>query len=137
VSERKFAVFAIIEGLPEESEGKILLIHDKYKPAPAMWKLPGGKAENGEYPELALIRELMEEIKINVIPPTEKDVVFEKDCGNHIFRVYKVRYYNGKVDASEEVEWVRLFSVGEVKKMIKRNEILPKHAQALTAYFGF
>src|SRR3990167_1578590 len=55
--ERKcFAVFGIIEGLPE-GEGKILLIHDKGKPSPAMWKLPGGRSniEIEECPEYALI----------------------------------------------------------------------------------
>lgn len=130
-----FAVFGIIEGLPDE---KILLIHDKDKPAPAMWKLPGGKMEDGEWPELALIRELNEELRINVMPPSDKDVVFEKDLGNHIFRVYKVRYYNGEINAGDEVEWLKLFSLGEITEMISNDKILPKHAQALTAYmFGF
>lgn len=132
MNRKGFAVFAIMEGLPE---GKILLIHDKDKPAPAMWKLPGGKAEDGEWPELALIRELNEELKINVMPPSDKDVVFEKDLGNHVFKVYKVEYYNGKIGAGEEVEWLKLFSVAEVKEMISENKILPKHAAALNAYF--
>ena len=129
------AVFAIIEGLPQE---KILLIHDKGKPAPAAWKLPGGKAEDGECPEFALIRELSEEVKINVIPPTEIDVIFEKDLGNHIFKVFKARYHSGEICAGEEIEWIKLFSIEEIKAMIIGNQILPKHAMALTKYiFGF
>ena len=131
MSDKGFAVFGIIEGLPD---GKIPLIHDKDKPAPAMWKLPGGKAEDGEYPELALIRELAEEIKINVIPPSDKDIIFEKDLGNHIFKVFKVRYYSGEICVGEEVEWIKLFSIEEVLAMIIGNQILPKHAQALTKH---
>ncbi|MEK9168312.1 MAG: NUDIX domain-containing protein [Patescibacteria group bacterium] len=129
MSDKGFAVFGIIEGLPD---GKIPLIHDKDKPAPAMWKLPGGRTENGECPEFALIRELDEEIKINVLPPKDEDVIFEKDLGSHIFRVYKVRYYNGKIAAGDEVEWMKMFSMAEVKQMISENKILPKHAQALS-----
>ena len=131
MSDKGFAVFGIIEGLPD---GKIPLIHDKDKPAPAMWKLPGGRTENGECPEFALIRELDEEIKINVLPPKDEDVIFEKDLESHIFRVYKARYYNGKIAVGDEVKWLKLFSVTEIKEMIYSDQILPKHAQALNAY---
>ena len=138
--ERKcFAVFGIIEGLPE-GEGKILLIHDKGKPSPAMWKLPGGRSniEIEECPEYALIREIDEEVKITIMLPDKKDVVLEKNLENHIFKVYKAKYYDGKINAGEEVEWIKLFSVNEINSMILANEILPKHAQALTKYIlGF
>lgn len=127
---KRYAVFGIIEGL---AKGKILLIHDKNKPAPAMWKLPGGKSEKGESSEYALICELKEELKINIKTPSEKDVVFEKDCGNHIFMVYKVNSDN-KVAVGEEIDKLKMFSVAEVKGMISNGNILPKHAQALEAY---
>src|SRR3990167_1578587 len=68
MNDKCFAVFGIIEGLPE-GEGKILLIHDKGKPSPAMWKLPGGRSniEIEECPEYALIREIDEEVKITIM----------------------------------------------------------------------
>jgi len=129
--ERKgFAVFGILEGL---SSGKILLIQDKNKPAPSMWKLPGGKSEKGESSIIALIRELEEELKINILPLNDKDVVFEKNLDSHIFMVYKVNYIS-KAEVGEEIEKLKLFSVAEIKGMIAHNEILPRHAQALNAY---
>lgn len=125
-----FAVFGIIEGL---LNGKILLIQDKNKPAPAMWKLPGGKSEKGELPEYALVRELNEELKINIEIPVEKDMVFERDYGNHIFRIYRVNS-DDKAVVGEEIEKLKMFSAAEIRGMINNGNILPKHAQALAAY---
>lgn len=130
MEKKGYAVFGIIERL---SNGKILLIRDKNKPAPAMWKLPGGKSEEGESSEYALVRELNEELKINIEIPVEKDMIFEKDCGNHIFRVYRVNSGN-KATVGEEIEKLKMFSVVEIKGMINNGNILPKHAQALNAY---
>ncbi len=126
------AVFAIINGLPEE---KIILVHDKHKPPPPMWKLPGGKVEPWESPEIALYRELNEEIGINILPLTDKDVIFEKDLGTHIFRVYKVIYHSGQITPyQEEIERLNLFSEKDIRQMLLDKKILPKHGAAITEY---
>ncbi len=127
-----YSVFGIIEIL-----NKILLVIDKNKPLPNMWKLPGGKANTGEYPELTLTREIMEEIGINIERPLETDVIFKKKVSEdgHIFMVYTTRYYVGEVSIGEEIEKAKLFSLEQIKPMILQNEILPRHAMALTQYF--
>lgn len=132
VEKRSMTVFAIIEGL---LEGDILLIQDRHEPPP-MWKLPGGKVELGESPEIALYRELNEEIGIIVLPVDDKDIVSEEKIGDHVFRVYRARYYSGKFKlCSDEINRVEAFSIDGVRQLLSHSRILPKHATALQKYF--
>lgn len=126
------AVFAIIEGL---LEGDILLIQDKHEPPP-MWKFPGGRVEPGESPEVALYRELFEEIGIVVLPVENEDIVSEEKTGDHIFRVYRARYYSGGFKpCSDEIDRVEAFSIDGARQLLSHSRILPKHATALQKYF--
>lgn len=129
------AVFGIVKGIKGQGDN-ILLIRDirKKESDVRFWKLPGGKSESGEYPELTLVRELFEEIKINIIRPLDKDIIFKKEENGHIFLVYKARYYNGRVRKGDEVEEISFFSPREAEGMILSNEILPNHATALLVY---
>ncbi len=48
-------------------DGRVLLSQrPKHKQMPGLWEFPGGKVENNESPELALIREIKEEIGIDI-----------------------------------------------------------------------
>ena len=54
-------------GIILDSEGKILIAQrNLQKNFGGMWEFPGGKQEVGESPEDALIRELKEELSIDV-----------------------------------------------------------------------
>ena len=132
------SVFAVIEGIPPDDK-KILLIHEKPKDRYdfwlRFWKLPGGKVKPNEYPELTVIREISEEIGINIFPPENKDVFFSKNLGDRTFQVYRVDYYGGELQPGEEIEEIRLFSFEEIKLMIIGSKILPNHAAAIKKYF--
>ncbi|TRZ64406.1 MAG: NUDIX hydrolase [Spirochaetia bacterium] len=129
-------VFAVIIGLPKE-EGKILLVQDKDERFPPMWKLPGGRVEVWESPDVALYRELDEEVGAVVYPVEDEDVIFEVDLGDHIFRVYKAAYYDGEISqCSDEIEKIKTFSVGEMAQLLVEKKILPRHAAAIERYLA-
>ena len=60
---RLFVVAAALVDL----DGKVLIARrPKGKTMAGLWEFPGGKVENDETPEAALIRELKEELSISV-----------------------------------------------------------------------
>lgn len=71
--ERKLVVAALIRN----SEGALLLSKRlPQKPMPGYWELPGGKMEQGESPEVALRREIAEELGVTADIRRIYDVIF-------------------------------------------------------------
>ena len=132
---QSMAVYGIVQGIPEH-EKHILLIQDKNKPEPRMWKLPGGKNESGEWPALVVVREISEEIGIVIHQPLDTDIIFKKAETSHLFAVYAVPHYQGNVKAGAEIERAEFFTADQIKLMIRNNQILPRHAMALIKHLG-
>lgn len=96
-----------------DADGRVLIAkRPDGKPMAGLWEFPGGKVEDGERPELALIRELKEELDIDVTeaclaPLTFASHAYEKF--HLLMPLYVCRRWKGMVSAREgqELKWVK------------------------------
>ncbi|MBO1076308.1 bifunctional GNAT family N-acetyltransferase/(deoxy)nucleoside triphosphate pyrophosphohydrolase [Roseomonas marmotae] len=96
-----------------DADGRVLLARrPEGKPLAGLWEFPGGKMEPGETPEDALIRELKEELDIDVSAACLAPFTFAShDAGkfNLLMPLYLCRRWQGTLTAREgqALAWVR------------------------------
>lgn len=102
-----------------DSDGRVLLARrPEGKNLAGLWEFPGGKVENGETPEAALIRELHEEIGINtwescLAPLTF--VSFAYPAFHLLMPLFVCRRWQGIPISREQntLKWVRARDLGD------------------------
>lgn len=96
-----------------DSAGRVLIAQRPAdKQMGGLWEFPGGKLEAGESPEVALIRELEEELAITVAAASLTPITFASHTygGFHLLMpVYLCRDWQGMPQAREHtaLAWVR------------------------------
>lgn len=94
-------------------DGRVLLAQRPQGKAMAgLWEFPGGKIEPGETPEETLIRELHEELAIDVTEACLAPLTFASHAYENFYLLmplYVCRRWTGQVVAREgqTLEWVR------------------------------
>jgi 8-oxo-dGTP diphosphatase len=96
-----------------DSDGRVLLARrPEGKPLAGLWEFPGGKVQPGETPEAALIRELREELAIDVAESCLAPFAFAshgQEAFHLLMPLYLCRRWAGVVTAVEgqALAWVR------------------------------
>ncbi|HEV7265437.1 MAG TPA: bifunctional GNAT family N-acetyltransferase/(deoxy)nucleoside triphosphate pyrophosphohydrolase [Falsiroseomonas sp.] len=96
-----------------DSDGRVLLARrPEGKPLAGLWEFPGGKVHPGETPEAALIRELREELAIDVTEACLAPFAFAShgyEAFHLLMPLYLCRRWSGQVTPVEgqALAWVR------------------------------
>jgi 8-oxo-dGTP diphosphatase len=96
-----------------DADGRVLISRrPEGKQLGGLWEFPGGKVEHGERPEAALIRELKEELAIDVSESCLAPLTFAShpyDDFHLLMPLYVCRRWKGQVTGAEgqQIAWVR------------------------------
>ena len=96
-----------------DGDGRVLVAERPVdKNMAGLWEFPGGKVENGETPEAALIRELKEELSIDVTAACLAPLSFAShayDDFHLLMPLYVCRKWDGQIAPLEgqNTQWLR------------------------------
>lgn len=111
------------------------------KPLAGLWEFPGGKIEAGELPESCLIRELKEELGIEVSPACLAPLTFASHAYEDfhlLMPLWICRRWQGTVTAMEgqELAWVRPLRLREYPMPPADEPLIPHLVELLAASGG-
>ncbi len=123
-------------------DGRVLLTRrPEGKPLAGLWEFPGGKVEAGELPESCLIRELKEELGIEVSPACLAPLTFASHAYEDfhlLMPLWICRRWQGTVTAMEgqELAWVRPLRLREYPMPPADEPLIPHLVELLAASGG-
>jgi len=110
---REKPILFVVAGALIDSDSRVLIgKRPEKKPMAGLWEFPGGKLQKGESPETALIRELKEELGVDISESCLAPFTFTShlyDNFHLIMPLYLCRVWKGRVINREhiEIKWVQ------------------------------
>ena len=114
----KIKQIKVVAGLILQNDKLLICRRPNFKDHPLKWEFPGGKIKNDETNEEALIREINEELSINIIN-YEELISYDfnyKDLNKKVFiYFYLVNNFSGKVlnNFHKELKWIEIKDIRE------------------------
>ncbi len=114
----KIEQIKVVAGLIIQNNKLLICQRPSFKDHPLKWEFPGGKIKNDETNEEALIREINEELSINIIN-YEELISYNfnyKDLNKKVFiYFYLVNNFSGKVlnNFHKELKWIEIKDIRE------------------------
>ena len=114
----KIEQIKVVAGLILQNNKLLICQRPNFKDHPLNWEFPGGKIKNDETNEEALIREINEELSINIIN-YEELISYNfnyKDLNKKVFiYFYLVNNFSGKVinNFHKELKWIEIKDIRE------------------------
>ncbi len=108
----------VVAGLILQNDKLLICQRPNFKDHPLKWEFPGGKIKNYETNEEALIREINEELSINIIN-CEELISYNynyKDLNKTVFiNFYLINNFSGKVlnNFHKELKWIEIKDIRE------------------------
>jgi 8-oxo-dGTP diphosphatase len=101
-------------------DGQVLMVRRKHEPFKGQWTLPSGFMEYGEGPKEAAIRELKEELDVEVRLTGLVDVLMERGDprGPCLLVVYTGDIVSGRPKAGDDAAEVRAFPLDRLPDQI-------------------
>ena len=114
----KIEQIKVVAGLILQNNKLLICQRPNFKDHPLKWEFPGGKIKNDETNEEALIREINEELSINIIN-YEELISYNfnyKDLDKKVFiYFYLINNFSGKVlnNFHKELKWIEIKDIRE------------------------
>lgn len=99
-----------------DGSGRLLLVRRAHAPAEGRWSLPGGRVEDGERHEAALVREVAEETGLRVSVGRLVGTVERDGPGEvvYVIRDHACQVIGGALSAGDDAADVRWVDAGEL-----------------------
>ncbi|MEM9028519.1 MAG: 8-oxo-dGTP diphosphatase MutT [Pseudomonadota bacterium] len=117
-SREKRLVLVAAAALIDDDNRVLIAKRPEGKPMAGLWEFPGGKVQSGETPENAVIRELFEELGIDVCPSCVAPFTFASHsyADFHLLMpLYLCTQWDGAITPREgqELKWVRAMRLAD------------------------